>query len=201
MMIDMSLADVLEAYAVETPTGNDQQVLQKWMKKYPQYSAELMDFAAARAVVLYAPEEEISAEEEARYREVGLKNFQAFLSNSAAPQTVLSSLTASAAEKGLNKAKFAAAVGVSLSLLMYLEKKRLEFSTIPKAVVRKISDVIEAGEQQVAAYLSTPPEMQPQASFKTAIRPKEVKLKSFAEAVREDQILSPEEKKNLLDLE
>jgi hypothetical protein len=83
---------------------------------------------------------------------------------------------------------------------MYLEKKRLEYSSIPQAIIKKISDVLETGEEIVSSYLAQTPDMAGEASFKTATRPEEVTLKSFAEAVREDQMLSAEEKKKLLDL-
>lgn len=200
MINNVTLDEVLEGYAIETPTGNDRQILQRWIKMYPQFAAELTDFAAARAIVKYAPEEEFSAEEESRYSRIGLSNLRSFLNKKKAAQTALASLTDAAKEKGLNKQKFAAAAGISLSLLMYLEKKRLEFASIPKGLMNKLANVLETGEERIAAYLNQPPDLQTQASFKAALRPEEIKLKSFAEAVREDQTLSPEEKKKLLDL-
>ncbi len=199
-MNEITLADILEGYVVETPAGNDQNILRKWMENYPQFAADLMDFAAARAVVKFAPEEEFSAQDEKRYQEFGLNNLRLFLSKTNNSQAVPESLTDLAKEKGLNKAKFAATLGVSLSLLMYLEKKRLEFSSIPQAVIKKISDVLETGEELVSAYLKQLPDLAGEASFKTTTRPEEVKLKSFPEAVREDQMLSAEGKKKLLEL-
>ncbi len=199
-MNEITLEDVLEGYAIETRAGNDQNILRKWMENHPQFAADLMDFAAARAVIKFTPEEEFSAQDEKRYQEFGLNNLRSFLGKTNNSQTVLESLTDLAKEKGLNKAKFASALGVSLSLLMYLEKKRLEFSSIPQAVIKKISDVLETGEELVSAYLKQLPDLAGEASFKTATRPEEIKLKSFPEAVHEDQILSVEEKKKLLEL-
>ena len=199
-MNEITLTDVLEGYAIETPGGNDRNILQKWMENHPQFAADLMDFAAARAVIKFTSEEEFSAQDEKRYQEFGLNNLRSFLSKTNNSQMVPESLTDLAKEKGLNKAKFASALGVSLSLLMYLDKKRLEFSTIPRAVIKKISDVLETGEEIVFSYLNQLPDLAGEASFKTTTRPEEVKLKSFPEAVREDQMLSAEEKKKLLDL-
>ena len=199
-MNEMTLADVLESYAVETSGGNDQNVLRKWLENYPQFASDLMDFAASRAVIKFAPEEDLSAAEEQRYHEFGLNNLRAYLSKTNTSPTIPESLTDLAKERGLNKAKFASAIGVSLSLLMYLEKKRLEFSSIPQAIIKKISDVLETGEEIVSSYLNQTPDLASEASFKTATRPEEVTLKSFSEAVREDQMLSSEEKKKLLDL-
>jgi hypothetical protein len=200
-MIKMTLDEVLEGYAIETPTGNDMQILQKWMKWYPQYAEQLQDFAAARAILRHAPEEDLSAEEEARYREEGLQILRDFLGKKKAAQEVLPGLAAVAAEKGLKKPELAEKLGLSLSLLVYLDKKRLVFSTIPKSLIKKIADVLEVAEQSVSAYLNQPPDFQAQASFKAAIRPELSQPKSFSDAVREDQTLTPEEKKKLLDLE
>ena len=199
-MKEITLADVLEGYAVETPAGNDQAILRKWMEQYPHYASELMDFAASRALIRFAPEEELSAQEEARYQEIALNNLRSFLGSTNAARNVPASLTDLAKEKGLNKAKLASAVGVSMSLLMYLEKKRLEYASIPKAVIKKIAEVLDTGEEMISSYLRQGPDLATDVSFKTTTRPEEVKLKSFADAVREDQMLSPEEKRKLLDL-
>lgn len=200
-MKEITLTDVLEGYACETPAGNDQKILQKWIETYPQFANDLTDFAAARAIVKFAPEEEISAQNERRYEEMGLKNLRTILGKETSPQIEISSLADLAKAKGFNKAKFASAIGLSLSLLMYLEKKRLEAATIPRALIKRIADALETGEEIVSAYLSQPLSTATQASFKTASRPSgEAELKSFTDAVREDQTLSAKEKNELLQL-
>ncbi len=201
MMNETNLQDVLEEYAISEPTGNNLATLQQMVEKYPQFAAELQDFAAARAVVRYAPELELNALEEARYQEIGLNNLRAVLSAKAVnPLTSLQSLTDTAKTKGLNRSKFAAALGLSVSLVQYLEKRRLEFASIPHAVIVKVAEVLETGEELVANYLKLPPNLATNASFKVSGRPEEMQSKSFDEAVREDQTLSGEEKRKLLEL-
>ncbi len=201
-MSETNLVDVLEEYAMAAPEGNDHQVLTSMIEKYPQFDTDLTDFAAARAVIKFAPEAEISASEEMRYQESGVKSLREVLGayNSATPaQNVLSSLTEAAKEKGLNKKTFAGALGLSVSLVMYLEKRRLEFESIPKSIVAKLAQVLETAEEAISSYLSQPPDLATGASFKTSTRPEELKPKSFSEAVREDQTLTPEDKRKLLD--
>ena len=72
--------------------------------------------------------------------------------------------------------------------------------SIPKAVIKKIADALETSEELVAGYLNRPPVSAVNASFKAQERPEEMKPKSFADAVREDQTLSSEEKQKLLEL-
>ncbi|MDQ3748722.1 MAG: hypothetical protein M3367_06895 [Acidobacteriota bacterium] len=200
-MNETNLPEILEAYALAAPEENNQQTLREWMDKYPQFAADLMDFAAARAIVRYSPEPEIAAADESRYKEFGLNNLREILSGSAEKnETAIASLTELAKAKGLNKLKFAAALDVSLSLVMYLENKRLEFASIPRAVIGKIAQVLETGEDLIASYLNQPPDLATGASYKTETRPDNIKPKSFTEAVCEDQQLSAEQKKKLLDL-
>ncbi len=203
-MSELNLEEVLEEYAVATPSGNDLEILRSLINKYPQYALYLSDFAAARAVVTYAPEEELSNEEEIRFQESGLKSLRMVLNAlNAAEETAplsLGSLVEAAKAKGLNRSKFAAALGLSTSLVMYLEKRRLVFASIPKKIVAKISEVLGTGEDLITAYLDQPPEFASSTSFKTESRPENSAPKSFDEAVYEDQMLSPEEKRKLLDI-
>lgn len=197
------LEEVLEEYAAATPTGNDLKILRTLTDKYPQYRDELADFAAARAVVKYAPDEDLSTEEEKRFSETGLTNLRLVLGSlnaGGASQDALDSLTDAAKAKGLNKRGFAAALGLSVSLVQYLEKRRLAFASIPRAIIAKVAEVLEAGEEAVAAYLNQSPDIATQTSFKATERAEEMPPKDFAEAVREDQMLSPDEKRKLLEL-
>lgn len=193
---DISLTDVLEGYAAATPAGNDNRILREWIANYPAFAAELADFAAARAIVRHLPEEDLSADEELRLRELAARRLRG-----APARNSIDSLTRLAEAKGLNKPKFAAALGLSTSLLMYLEKRRLEFATIPKAIIGRISGILGTGEESVAAFLARGPEPVPQASYKAALMPEEATARSFSDAVRGDQILTPEQKKELLSLD
>jgi transcriptional regulator with XRE-family HTH domain len=159
-----------------------------------------MDFAAARAVVRFSPEIELDFAEETKYREFGLKTLRAVLNEKVAPQTSLQSLTDAAKAKGMNKKGFAAALGLSVSLVQYLEKRRLAFASIPRNVIAKVAEILETSEETVSAYLNQQPDYAAQASFKTDTRAEEMPPKDFSEAVREDQTLSAEEKRKLLEL-
>lgn len=198
-MNELNLQEVLEEYAAATGAGNDRYVLRLMSEKYPQFAEDLQDFAAARSLAKYSPEPEFSAQEKRRYREIGLQNLRS-LSNSA-PVKNIESLTEAAKLKNLNRAKFAAALELSVSLVQYLEKRRLEFATIPPKIIARIAEVLETGEEIVRNYLDQPPVAATGASYKTMDRPAdEMPPKSFADAVREDQQLSPEEKRKLLEL-
>lgn len=203
-MNKLNLQDVLEEYTIRAKGENNPKVLREMIEENPQFTAELEDFAAARAVLKYAPEPEFSSEEQTRHEQIGRRNLQAILGGTAATvssaQSIPHSLTDAAKLKGMNKKAFAAALGLSVSLVQYLEKRRLVFSTVPKTIIAKIAETLGEAEESVSAYLNQPPDTLAQASFKTNTRPEEMPAKDFAEAVREDQILSAPEKQKLLDL-
>ena len=202
-MSKLNLEEVLEEYAAATPAGNDLKILHSVMQEHSEYADDLADFAAARAVVKHAPEEDLSSEEELRFQEFGIRNLRMVLSSingASAAKNTLQSLTDTAKAKGLNRSKFAAAVGLSVSLIQYLEKRRIEFSSIPKVIISKIAEVLESSEDSIASYLKQPSDYAAQSSFKTDTRAEELLPKSFAEAVREDQTLSAEEKRRLLEI-
>lgn len=196
-MNEMNLTDVLEEYALAAPHGFDQLLLRQMCEKYPQFAGDLKDFAIARAIVKYAPEAEISVEEEARFQQIGMESLRTILSEN---KNSLESLTDAAKAKGLNRSKFAAALGLSVSLVQYLEKRRLDFATIPKNVIAKVAQVLEKGEDLVANYLNQTAVSPVNASFKATTRPEQLKPKSFVEAVREDQQLTQEQKQKLLEM-
>jgi transcriptional regulator with XRE-family HTH domain len=201
MNTDLTLAEVLEEYAVAASSGssNSQEKLRLMMEKYPQFSEELVDFAAARAQIKYSPDPEIPAGEEKRYQEIGLKNLNFFLKETKA-SPALESLTDAAKERGLSKSKLASALGLSLSLVMYLEKKRLRFASIPKQIIARLAKALEVSEAAVSNYLNQSADLATNASFKSQTRPEEVEQKDFAEAVKQDQALSQAQKNELLKL-
>lgn len=200
MLKDLSLLEaVLEEYAAETPDGNDGEVLREWIRRHPEFADELADFAASRTVILYCVDVEPTPDEEERDRELAGQRLAAALSEMRRPNPI-ASLTGLAESKGLNKRAFADAAGLSVSLIMYLEKRRLAFETIPRALIGRLASIISVAEESVAVYLRQGPELAPDANFKAARMPSEVVQKKFADVVREDQTLSPAEKSELLKL-
>lgn len=202
-MNEPTLETVLEEYLTLTPNGNDLKILQEFSNEHPQFAKELEDFAAARAVAKHAPEEELSAEEEEQIQESGLANLRSVLSSLKAvssSSSILQSLVETAKSKGLKRAQFASALGLSTSLVIYLEKRRLDFATIPTKIVTKIAEVLEITEEAVSNYLNQTPDFSVNASYKTETRAEELPPKSFAAAVGEDQQLTAAEKRKLLEL-
>jgi len=192
------LEDVLEGYAVETPEGNDPAILKKWMQKHPEFAEDLLAFAADRSRVDHLPDPILTEGEIKEAMNRGRIALSAFRNQSVKQPAVLRSLTERAKERGLTRESFAGAVGLSLSLIMYFEKRRLKAATIPDWIIKKTAEVLRETKEAVEEYLHRPP-VAGAASYKAETRPEEVPLKEFAEAVAEDLELTEEEKRSLLE--
>ena len=193
------LEDVLEEFALAVShEGNDEKILREMTGKYPQFREHLFDYAAMLSFEKHTPEAEIPTEEMKKFEEKGLQNLQKFLDENR--QTKLESVADKARELGMKKGKFAKALGVSVSLVMYLEKRRLDFSTIPKDLIKRIAETIKTTEDAVANYLKRSMTLSEQTSYKSDSRPEDLKQKSFADAVKEDTNLTSDEKEKLLNL-
>lgn len=195
-----SLEDVLESYAIETRGENNLVALRRWMEKYPEYAQELMDFVAERSLI-GASQLEKSEQEVDRHLERSRQTLENFLANrSQKTENSIESLTAAAQTLGMNKVKFASAIKLSLSLVMYLEKRRLQFTTIPRQVIKRLAETLQTTEEKIASYLDQQPDFAFNANFKAQERPEAAEQKDFAQAVREDQSLTKEQKEELLRL-
>lgn len=192
------LEDVLEGYAIETPEGNDPAVLRKWMADYPEFADDLLAFAGDRSRVRNLPDPVLTETEIKTSMVRSREALKAVRGSYAGEATSIGSLMDRAKEHGLNKESFAKAVGLSLSLIVYFEKRRLIAASIPDRVIKKTAEVLRSTKEAVEEYLHRPP-VAGTANFKAETRPKAPQQKEFAEAVKEDLDLTDEEKRSLLE--
>ena len=195
-MNESQLLEVLESYASATPDGNDKRILEDWIRRFPQFSQELIDFAANRDLRTFSVQPEIDEYEEARFLKRSWEAFERMRGRK--PRPAIASLIHLAEQRSLRVTDFAAKLGISMSLLIYLEKRKLDFMTIPKRMIRKIADVLEVSQESVIAFLSQGPGFAPNANYKASAKPMTVPPKSFIEAVKQDQELTHEQKIDLI---
>lgn len=193
------LRDVLEEYANAANGVGDEKTLRQMTEKYPQFREDLYDFAGLTAIERHAPEVSMSEAEYEKFEKRGLENLNNFLNRKNAE--TLKSLTTAAKILGMKKSVFAETLGMSLSLMNYFEKRRLEFATIPQHIIKKIAETLKTTENAIAEYLQIAPDFMGQADYKSADRPDEInRQKSFDEAVEEDSNLTTEQKRKLIEM-
>lgn len=192
-MTNPTLSQVLESYAMVCGDANRPDVLAEYIGRFPHFEAELRQFVADRDEILFSSGEPRDADAEDRFvervrrvRDAGMQPAR------------IDSLTGHAKTKGLSRLEFARNIGFSVSLLQYFEKRRVEVSTVPPSVIRWIAETCGVGAAAVVEFLSSEPDAISGASFKHTSRPEAETRKSFADAVNEDQTLTPDEKQMLL---
>lgn len=196
-----SLIKILESFAFETLDAIDSQdVMEKYLKDFPQFADELKSFAIEKDLLKFTNLKNISEAEVERHLQASRNSLDIFLESLNSEAAEIQSLYETAKAKGMKKAQLKKRLGISTSLLVYLEKRRLEFKSIPKKLITRVADVLEQTENAVSDYLNQASDFAGQASFKTSGRPQIGKQKTFAEAIREDQELTPQQKRELLEL-
>ncbi len=199
-----SVIKVLESLAYDTSESVDRQaVLERYIKEFPQFTQELKIFAIERDLLRFSHLENISDTEKKEHSEASRETLRTFLEQertAITEESEIKSLNLLSKSKEIKKTDLAKRLGISISLLIYLEKRRLQLETIPKRFIKRIAEVLEQSENAICKYLGQPADFAGEASFKTQDRPEIIEQKSFDQAVRQDQTLTEKEKQELLNL-
>lgn len=193
------LQDIFEAYSLATPQGNNLDVLQKFVAKYPQFERELLEYAKERAMLKFELETELSEAEKVQVAELTRRNFQKFWAEKTAQSQQIESLTGAAKKLGMRKKEFASRIGLNAVQLYNLEIRAFVFSTVPQTLIEKVAETLQTTREAVVAFLRQPPSLA--ANFKSRTRPEDFKQISFTDAIKQDDTLSAAEKERLLNLE
>ncbi|REJ76220.1 MAG: hypothetical protein DWQ47_11440 [Acidobacteria bacterium] len=196
-----SLEEVLEGYAVETPKGNDPEVLQEWIREYPEFADELMDFAATRSRIDHMPDPVLSPEDEGAARSRGAAAMKSVLGELADRESSrISDLIKTAEEKGLDRTVLAMKLDMSVTFLLKLNRRAIKAASIPQGLVEKISTELGVAAESVRTYFELP-QRAAGSEFKASDRPESPDQEDFAKAVELDLHLSPGQKDSLLKLQ
>ena len=172
--------EVLLAFSVE-PT-HDGNTLQRYLKEYPEYSAALVACSIELMVAPTRSDEGVSASETAVDRA-----WQRFQSAINAPDgTILTNPFAK-----LNPTAFrslAKQLDVTNLLLVRLRDRAVDAATIPRRFVEKLATELGATADAVMAYLSSPPGMVSNHSFRSIGKPTVTAQISFEHAIETSQL-------------
>lgn len=185
----LTLDEVLaEIAAASTPP--DARTLRAWVTRYPQFKAEIIDFAtcwvemdAARS----GQEVTATADDENLVVNQTMSRLQALL-GAERPETI-KDLVADihAADHDLDT--FQRAVGIDRSMLDCLISRLVKPWTIPMRLVRVMAETLKTRDEVIRGYLLSPPELR--ASNKSRKRP-EVKQVDFSMVVEHSTLSEPE---------
>lgn len=199
------IADVLDAY-VASDVDTDA-VLDEWIKRYPEFEQELTDFAISWNLMRSLPPatdaEEIDVDTLVLRGMSIVQNILHCQSLESASMSVVlfESLIAEGRTHGLEPRQFALTTKLGDSLLGKLDRRLILFASIPRALIKSLSEAIESTPATVAAYLQQSQRFGVAMEYRSEQAPKLSEQQDFFDAVRTDPTISREHAAHWLKLE
>jgi hypothetical protein len=197
------LDDVIMAYMAAC-ADHSLDILEEWVKRYPEYSSELREFDAYWRLSESVPQSTYTEEEEeslvARASSV-IQNIifhQRKGAGATAPEA-LSSLIDESESQGMSLEEFAAAAEMSEPMVMVFDRKQVRYETIPRKAIENFARALGKLFDTVNSYLKGEMQLAP-AHYRADAAPKAVKKYDFSFIVNIDQMLTDEAKEEWLKL-
>jgi hypothetical protein len=135
--------------------------------EFPIYAALLADYAlTVRAAREIEDSEELS-QAESRI----LSRSEPLIAARFGPANALTGIIAAAAEHGQNVAQLSDALGLARSVIVKLDRRLIDATTVPHAAIQRIAAAISCAADDLAAYLNGPPSLAPGASYRAKTAP------------------------------
>lgn len=201
----ITLDDVFNTFVAENdrPTAEN---LQEWVKRYPQYRRELVDFAAAWAEQLVLPPApELGPEAEKALIDRAMSHVLNVAYNRdlqeqqrAENDDPIHSLTGEAQRAGMNAQELAESCGLDVVSISKLNDRQIKPETIPARLVSLLGKLLQKSTEAIRVYFAEPPQAVAGKAFLALKKPRSAEQQSFADAVRMSS-LSEAEKARWLD--
>ena len=183
--IDGIIARYIDAYhAGQSPRIED------YVQRYPHYSSELLEFAVYYHTIGFATES-LDGQPDPALAPAAEKAMAWIREQRERPAPVaIQSLVQLGLDAKYSPPQLAAAVGLTVDLLGKLQAHAIAAATIPRTLIQRFADVLQAAPEAIAAYLSA----SPAGGFYMADQQPDQQQESFLDAV-EASALSPEGKR------
>lgn len=154
--LEVSRDDVLYSFAMEHDTGASS--LAKYLKDYPQFATDLVELS--RELSREMIEEQLSSEE-LDYLEGKMERLRESVAT-------LTSLQAAPAKLFTNAAS---ALGLPLQVGLALRERRVEVATLPRRLLERLAQMLQAPVVTVQSFLSMPPQVSALRASKSTEKP------------------------------
>lgn len=186
-----ALDSITAQYANEYHVGKSPKV-EDYVRRYPDYAAELIEFALHfHAVTAHLPpvaEARASALSPAAQRVLAKARQSA---SAPATETRILSLAKSAKAAGLSMSKLGATVGLNMVLVGKLDLRAVTPGDIPRELIKRLADALQTPVEAVSAYLGKP--VQANAFF-YADTPPQPGQETFASAIQNSTLSSDQKR-------
>lgn len=193
--------------AAESPSVT---ALDRWVREYPQFERELVDFMASwtlmnSAASLAAHHEERvddadKADERLMLRGMSIvQNLLHEVSKRAEASPRLDSLLSAAKAAGMSLQDLARAAHMGDALIRKLDRRLIRYSSIPKQAINAVADAVRCPAQVVSLYLQEPATFAAGAHYRAERAPQLAEPEDFVVAVQKDPTMTTEDRRRWLD--
>jgi hypothetical protein len=198
------LEDVLDALvaAEETPRTA---ALHRWVREYPQFELELVDFMASWSLMNSAAsmtpdeqevDEEAKADERLMLRGMSIaQNLLHEMSRRVDTSRRLDSILGAATAAGMNLRDLARAAHLGEAVVRKLDRRLIRFASIPKQVIHAVADAVRCQAQEVALYLQQPATFATRTHYRADRAPQLAEPEEFIVAVEKDPTMTTEDRR------
>ena len=184
------------------------QPLREWVSRYPQHAPTLIAWAADMPLLECALESAApDAAGEAQTLAIGrnaLAEMRALYfatEANAAPARPIDDLLQTAKARGLNARTLAARLDVGLPLVAKLNQRLVRLATIPDILIQRLANELDAGVEQVRAYLARPATLAVGAQYKSDSIPQAAQPEDFTACIRACPDMTDDQKQYWLEQE
>ena len=179
---NQSCDDILEAFSVEPDPGRE--TLERYLRSYPQYGAELVDLSRELSRVVIDNEESLSERDQDLIQAAWERHLKA------APATPLSNLSVD------EQRQVAELLGVPRQVITAFRERKVLINTVPQKFMKKLADAVDAKVEFLIEVLSCPSSLDPLRSYKADSKPEVETAVAFEQLLIDACI--PEEKRRAL---
>lgn len=184
------LDDVLtEIRELGTPPAGDQ--LRAWMRRYPEFKKEIVEYVTAWVDMESRPVPEVAPEVVNRVVSRTMSRVQQLLDEAERPQT-MQDISAEITAAGYSVESFQRTLGIDHSILTSLAERLVRPATIPARLVRDIADALHRSLDAVRDYFRLPPRL---AAAHKARKQPTAKQIDFAYLIEHAMLPEPEKQK------
>jgi hypothetical protein len=194
------LEDVFDAF-VASDTGPNSVLLADWIRRYPQYERELIEFAASWSLMKWLPTSPDAEDvDEETLVQRGMSAVQNLLHQQeqttarAATVAPIASLLEEGRRRGLAPRQVAKAADLSESLLRKLDRRLVHYASIPREAIEALATAIQQQSESVDRYLQQGPTFGLAVQHRAERAPELVEPEDFFAALCSDPTMSDEQR-------
>jgi hypothetical protein len=198
-----TLDEVLDAYTLASQIPN-REILIEYIHRYPQFERELIDYTMTWMGTNHLPSPAEMEPEDTSFIQLGMAAAQqAFHQQDEIKRTnsPFHSILEESKSSGISIDQFASMLNLSILLMRKIDLRAIAYHTIPFEIIQSFADNLKRNVREIARYLTLPPMQPTTARYKSSKAPKLDEQRSFFDEVREDHLLSEEQRQYWLSKE